>query len=202
MTMGIAGLILAGGLSSRMGGGDKPLTIMGGRTLLDRVIERLTPQADPLILNANGDPRRFSGISLPVIPDVIEGHGGPLVGILTGLDWVRSHAPAARWMLSVAADTPLFPLDLAKRLLAAAESGESEIAVARSGGQAHHVFALWRIDRVDDLRRAVADEGMRSVHRWQEGRRRVLVDWPTEPIDPFFNMNTPEDAARLAEMLG
>lgn len=198
--MNITGIILAGGLSRRMGGGDKFLLESGDRTLLDRVIERLTPQADPVLLNANGGAERLSRFGLPVVPDVIAGHGGPLIGILTGLEWCRTHAPQVRRLLSVAADTPLFPLDLAARLAQAAEAEGAEIAVARSGGQAHHVFALWSINLVDDLRRAVTQGGLRSVHRLQAERRTVFVDWPVEPVDPFFNVNTPDDAARLAEM--
>lgn len=198
--MNITGIILAGGLSRRMGGGDKFLLETAGGTLLESVIERLTPQADSVLLNANGEPERLSRFGLPVVPDVIAGHGGPLVGILTGLEWCRSDAPQAQWLLSVAADTPLFPLDLAARLLQAAEAEKAEIAVARSGGQAHHVFALWNVTLIDDLRRRITEGGMRSVHRLQAERRTVFVDWPAQPVDPFFNVNTPDDMAKLAEM--
>lgn len=198
---GIGGLILAGGLSRRMGGGDKPLIEVDGVTLLDRAIARLSPQASPLLLNANGDPARFASTGLPVAADVVEGYGGPLVGVLTGLEWLRDNAPGVDWMVSVAADTPLFPEDLVERLLGAIREEEADIAVAKSGTQAHPVFALWPVRLAAELRRAVVDEDMRKIDAWTARYRVAHVSWPTTPHDPFFNVNTPEDVIRLAMIL-
>lgn len=197
----VAGMILAGGLARRMGGGDKPLISVGGRTLLDRVIERLSPQVGMMVLNANGDPTRFADTTLPVVPDVIDGYGGPLVGVLSGLEWLRDHTLGTEWMVSCAGDTPLFPPDLVERLLAAARAEGADIAVARSGDQAHPVFALWPLRLAADLRRAVVDEEMRRIDAWTARYKVAHVDWPTRPFDPFFNVNTPEDVVRLSMIL-
>ncbi|EME71322.1 putative bifunctional molybdopterin-guanine dinucleotide biosynthesis protein MobA/MobB [Paramagnetospirillum caucaseum] len=197
----IAGLILAGGLSRRMGGGDKPLISVGGQSLLDRVIERLAPQVGAMVLNANGDPARFADTTLPVVPDVIDGYGGPLVGVLTGLEWLKDHTVGVEWMVSVAADTPLFPADLVERLHRAVTEGGADIAVARTGDQAHPVFALWPLRLAADLRRAVVEEDMRKIDAWTERYRVAHVEWPLKPHDPFFNVNTPEDVARLSMIL-
>jgi molybdopterin-guanine dinucleotide biosynthesis protein A len=197
----IAGLILAGGLARRMGGGDKPLISVGGQTLLERVIERLSPQVGAMVLNANGDPTRFADTTLPVVPDVVQGYGGPLVGVLTGLEWLRDHTLGVEWMVSVAADTPLFPTDLVERLHGAISTHGADIAVARTGEQAHPVFALWPLRLAEDLRKAVVDEEMRKIDAWTERYKVVHVDWPAKPHDPFFNVNTPEDVARLSMIL-
>lgn len=198
MTPKTAGLILAGGLSRRMGGGDKPLVAIEGKTLLERTIERLAPQVGPLLLNANGDPARFAAFGLEVAADVVDGYGGPLVGVLTGLEWAR--AKGADWVVSAAADTPLFPADLASRLVAAA-ADKADIAMAQSQGRAHPVFALWPVALADDLRRAVVDEGVRKIEAFTDRYRVAKVEWPHHPYDPFFNVNTPEDVVRLAMIL-
>jgi molybdopterin-guanine dinucleotide biosynthesis protein A len=198
----VAGLILAGGLARRMGGGDKPLVMAQGRTLLDRVIERIRPQVGPLILNANGDPDRFAHLGLPVAGDVLDGYGGPLVGVLTGLEYLACHHPHIRWMVSVAADTPLFPADLVTRFMDAASADKARLAVARSGDQTHPVFGLWSVDLAGDLRAALVDEGLRRIDRWTARYPLAVVDWPTTPTDPFFNVNTPEDVQQLEQLLG
>ncbi|CAA7616630.1 putative bifunctional molybdopterin-guanine dinucleotide biosynthesis protein MobA/MobB [Candidatus Terasakiella magnetica] len=197
----IAGLILAGGLSRRMGGGDKALIEVEGQSFLDRSIERLSPQVGPMILNANGDPDRFAHFTLPVVPDVVEGYAGPLVGVLTGLEWLRDHTLGVEWMVSIAADTPLFPLDLVQRLRTAVMAEGAEIAVACTNGQAHPVFALWPVALAGELRRAVVDEGIRKIDQWTDRYRVARVEWPARPCDPFFNVNTPEDVARLRMIL-
>lgn len=201
MTTEVLGLILAGGLSRRMGGGDKPLVEVEGKTLLARTVERLAPQTGRMLLNANGDPARFAAYGLQVAADVVEGYGGPLVGVLTGLEWMREHMPGCRWMVSVAADTPLFPEDLVPRLLAAVEAEGARLAVAASGPRAHPVFGLWPVDLLDDLRRAVVEEGVRKIDAWTDRYPLARVDWPDRPVDPFFNVNTPEDAIRLGMIL-
>lgn len=199
------GMILAGGLASRMGGGDKALIEAAGETLLSRVVARLAGQCENVVLNANGDPARFADYGLPVLADVVEGYCGPLAGVLTGLEWLRDqgakHAPDRRWLLTVAADTPLFPLDLASRLGRAAAAENAEIAIACSDGRTHPVFGLWSAELADDLRRAVTLNGERRLNAWVKSRRLATVAWPTTPYDPFFNVNTPEDAAELRRLL-
>jgi molybdopterin-guanine dinucleotide biosynthesis protein A len=194
----IAGLILAGGLARRMGGGDKPLIEVGGRSLLARVVERLAPQTGHIVLNANGDPARLAGFGLPVVADVIGGFGGPLVGVLTGLEWLRANAPGVGAMVSVAADTPLFPSDLVARL---ADAG-GDIAMAASGGRSHPVFALWPLDIAAALRRAIVDDDVRRIEAFTDRYRVARVAWPDQPVDPFFNVNAPEDVELLNRLLG
>lgn len=195
------GMILAGGLASRMGGGDKALIEAAGETMLSRVVARLAGQCETTLLNANGDPARFSAYGLPVLADVVEGYCGPLAGVLTGLEWLRRQAPDRRWLLTVAADTPLFPLDLASRLGCAAAAENAEIAVACSDGRTHPVFGLWSVELAEDLRRAILQDGERRLNAWVKSRRLATVAWPTTPYDPFFNVNTPDDANELRRML-
>jgi molybdenum cofactor guanylyltransferase len=187
-----------------MGGGDKPMRHVGGRPLLDHVIARLKPQCHGLILNANGDPERFAAFGLPVIPDAIDGFAGPLAGILAGLGWVASHRPTARVMLSVAGDCPFLPLDLVTRLAIARAETNAPITVATSGNQQHHTIALWNISLRDELRHALVEENCQAVHRFAARYTVASVDWPTQPVDPFFNANTVEDleeAERLAKLV-
>lgn len=185
-------VILAGGLARRMGGGDKPLRPIGGRTILDHVIARIKPQCSALALNANGDPARFAQWGLPVVADSVEGFVGPLAGVLAGMDWA---APQGEWLLSVAADCPFLPLDLVSRLADAQMQNNADIVVASSGAQAHPVIALWRVSLHEDLRRALVEEQMRKIDRWTARYKVAHVEWPIEQIDPFFNANTPEDLA-------
>jgi molybdopterin-guanine dinucleotide biosynthesis protein A len=197
----IAGLILAGGLSRRMGGGDKCLIQVEGQSLLDRTIDRLRPQVGPMILNANGDPSRLADFTLPVVPDVIQGYAGPLVGILTGLEWLADHSLGVDWMVSVAADTPLFPENLVERLFAAVKAESADLAVAYTGSRSHPVFALWPTRLAAELRAAVVGEDIRKIEAWTDRYKVARVDWPTVPTDPFFNVNTPEDVVRLRMIL-
>ncbi len=202
---GIPGVLLAGGLARRMGGGDKPMRLIAGRTILDRVITRLAPQCDGLILNANGDPARFASFGLTVVPDGVPGFPGPLAGILAGLDWVAAHRPEAPWMLSAAADCPFLPRDLVARLCAAVEQQDAELAVAASGDQVHPVVGLWKVGLRDQLRHALVVEDIRKIDRWTARYRLATVSWPATPLDPFFNANTVEDIAeadRLAALDG
>lgn len=191
----VAGVILAGGKARRMGGRDKALIDIAGKPALDRALERLRPQASPIVINANGDAARFAGYGLPVAADTISGFAGPLAGVLTGLEWVRAHAPETRWLVSVAVDTPFFPRDLVSRLLAAVKEGGADMACAASAGRAHPVFALWPVALADDLRRAMVEEDMRKVDRWTARYRLVEVEFSAKPFDPFFNTNRPEDIA-------
>jgi molybdopterin-guanine dinucleotide biosynthesis protein A len=197
------GVLLAGGLARRMGGGDKPMRSIGGRTILDRVIARLRPQCDGLILNANGDPARFAAFGLPIIADTVQDFPGPLAGILAGLDWTAANRPDAGWILSAAADCPFLPRDLVARLQRARIEQDAQLAVASSGGQSHPVIALWSVALRDELRHALVKEDIRKIDRWTARYRLATVTWPAEPIDPFFNANTMDDIAeaeRLAEL--
>ena len=199
----IPGVLLAGGLARRMGGGDKPMRQIGGRTILERVIARLTPQCGELILNANGDPARFARFGLPVIPDTVADFPGPLAGILAALDWAAVHRPGVSIVFSAAADCPFLPRDLVARLSEALVNEDAQLAVAASGGQSHPVIGLWRVALRDELRHALVQEDIRRIDRWTARYKLATVAWPTEPLDPFFNANTMEDvveAERLAAL--
>ena len=194
------GILLAGGLARRMGGGDKPMRSIAGRTILDRVIARLDPQCDGLVLNANGDPARFAAYGLPVIADSVADFPGPLAGILAGLDWVTAHRPDVTWMLSAAADCPFLPRDLVARLHQVRIEKNAQLAVAASGGQSHHVIALWNVALREQLRHALVTENIRKVERWAARYPIATVTWPTEPLDPFFNANTVDDIAEAEKL--
>jgi molybdenum cofactor guanylyltransferase len=194
------GVLLAGGLARRMGGGDKPMRQIAGRTILERVIARLMPQCDGLILNANGDPARFAAFGLPVLADTIENFPGPLAGILAALDWAAVHRPDVSWILSAAGDCPFLPRDLVARLHHARAAENAELAVAASDGQSHPVIGLWSVALREQLRHALVVEGVRGVGRWTERYRLATVEWPVETLDPFFNANTMDDIA-VAEQL-
>ena len=195
------GVLLAGGLARRMGGGDKPLRTLRGRTLLERAVARLKSQCDGLILNANGDPARFAPLGLPVVPDDVPGFAGPLAGIIAALDWAAANRPDLAYVASAAADSPFLPHDLVARLHAAREAGGTPLACAESGGQAHPVNALWPVSLRNDLRRALVDEGVRKIDRWTARHGVAFATWPTKPLDPFFNANTPEDLAEAERLL-
>ena len=189
------GLVLAGGLARRMGGGDKPRTSIGGVTILSRVLERLKPQCTRLILNANGDPARFADTGLPVIADDVPGFAGPLAGILAGLDWAAAHAPDVAYVASVPGDCPFLPRDLVARLHQARRGSGQPLACARSGEWRHPVVGVWPVALRADLRHALTKEDLRKIELWTARHGVALADWPAEPVDPFFNVNTPEDAA-------
>lgn len=187
------GILLAGGLARRMGGGDKPMRSIAGRSILERVIARLAPQCDGLVLNASGDLARFAAFGLPVIADSVADFPGPLAGILAGLDWAAAHRPDVAWVLSAAADCPFLPRDLVARLHQARMEQNAPIAVAASGGQSHHVIGLWSVALREELRHALVTEDIRKVERWTARYPLATVTWPTEPLDPFFNANTADD---------
>lgn len=193
MAMNVAGVILAGGHSTRMGGGDKCLLELDGRPLLDHVIERLRPQVEGLLLNANGDAARFSPWNLPVTADTIA-DAGPLGGIHAGLAWAAAHK--FTHILTVAADTPFFPGTLADRFIHA-EAGRGGIALASSGGRVHPTFGLWPVSLGQDLGDFLTRNGSRSVRAFAEQKHgAIIVDFPVAgELDPFFNVNTPEELA-------
>ncbi len=189
----VLGVIVAGGRSRRMGGGDKCLRTLGGRPILEWVVERARPQSGELILNANGDPHRFDDFGLRVVPDMIEGDAGPLAGILTGLEWAKSNLPGCVWVASFAADAPFVPMDYIDRLLAAAEEMKAPLACAVSGGRTHPVCGLWRVELADDLRISIYEKDIRKIDRWTAQYPLASVEFSSDPVDPFFNLNRRED---------
>ena len=197
----ILGLVLAGGLARRMGGGDKPLIEIGGAPILDRVLARFAPGCAQIILNANGDPSRFAAYRLPVVADDVPGFAGPLAGILAGLDWAAQNRPDLAWLASVPADCPFLPSDLVPRLHAVRLMQATPLACARSGTQRHPVVGLWPVALRSDLRHALVNEGLHKIETWTARHGVALADWPAEPIDPFFNVNTPEDVAEAQRLV-
>jgi molybdopterin-guanine dinucleotide biosynthesis protein A len=178
-----------------MGGGDKARIAIGGRSILQRVLVCLKPQCARIVINANGDPARFADTGLPVVADSVPDFAGPLAGILAGLDWAAAHAARSEWLVSVPGDCPFLPHDLVARLHGARAAAGTPLACARSGEWRHPVVGLWPVSLREDLRRALVDEGLRKIEIWTARRGVAIADWPAEPIDPFFNVNTPEDAA-------
>ena len=197
----VAGVLLAGGQSRRMGGGDKCLRLLGDRPILAHVLARVRPQVGPLLLNANGDPARFQSFELPIEEDVVDGFAGPLAGVLTGLEWTQRTQPECRWLASFACDSPFLPDDLVIRMLDAVNNDKADMACAASGGRSHPVFGLWPVHLAEDLRRAMVDEEIRKVDRWTARYRLVEVEWPTTPFDPFFNTNRPDDLATAERLI-
>jgi len=189
------GLILAGGQARRMGGGDKPMLRIGGIAILDRVSARLSAQCIELVINANGDPQRFAEFDVPVIADNVPGFVGPLAGILAGLDWLAAERPGLEWLVSVPSDCPFLPDDLVERLHQARREAGTPLACARSGDWRHPVVGLWPVALRADLRRALTEEDLRKIELWTARHGIAIADWPAQPVDPFFNVNTPEDIA-------
>jgi molybdopterin-guanine dinucleotide biosynthesis protein A len=202
--MKVLGVILAGGLARRMGGsaeapGDKAMIVLGGQTLLQRAVSRLEPQVDDLVVNANGDPARFLGMGRrPVIADADDSRAGPLAGVLAGLD--HAAGQGASHIVTAAVDTPFFPLDLVARLREAATAEGVPLACAKTGERTHPVFGLWPVDLADDLRAAMAD-GLRKVDRWTAPHGCAEAVFAADPVDPFFNINTPVDLAEAERLL-
>ncbi len=200
MIQSVAGVLMAGGQSRRMGGGDKCLRPLAGKPLLTYAIDRVRPQVGPLVLNANGDPARFAAFGLPVAADGVGDFAGPLAGVLTGLEWAADEHPSCTWLASFATDAPFLPEDLVARLLAAVEAEGAEMACAASQGRDHPVFGLWPLRLRHELRHAMVEEGIRKVDLWTARYRMTRVDFPlvetpAGPLDPFFNANRPEDLA-------
>lgn len=190
--MRVAGLILAGGASRRMGR-EKSFLLLDGTSLLAHVLQRLAPQCDGVAIASSGDPARFAGFDCPVILDETP-QGGPLSGLVTALDWFAGTRPTVTHVLSAASDTPFLPSDLGARL-SAALTAQGFCAIASSGGREHPVSGLWPLAARGALRAALAQE-RRSFHAALEGRDVARVDWPVLPRDPFFNINTPDDLAQ------
>lgn len=201
----ITGILLAGGQSRRMGGGDKGLLELAGRPMLARVLERFTPQVARVVLNANGDPSRFSAFGLPVVADTIDGNVGPLAGVLAGMRWAAQETPQATHIATASTDAPFVPRDLVAKLSQAIENKEEKIVLAASGGHKHPVIGLWPVDLADDLEDAL-NEGVRKVLHWTDQHGTLAVDFPIaevggREIDPFFNANTPDELAEAEALL-
>lgn len=189
----VVGVLLAGGKSRRMGGGDKALRCLAGRPILEHVLERVRPQVGQLILNANGNPERFENYGLPVVEDVVDGQPGPLAGILTGMVWAQKNAPDAQWIVTVATDAPFVPTNLVTQLGKARERDKADLACASSGGRHHPVIGLWPVALAGALRAAIETDGIRKVDRWTAQYRLAVIHYSDRPVDPFFNVNRPED---------
>ena len=192
MTPPTLGVILAGGLARRMGGGDKGLRQVGGERVLDRLVRRIGPQVAGLAINANGNPARFADLGLPVVMDTVPDRPGPLAGVIAGLDWAASHPSGAAWIVTVPGDCPFLPTNLVARLHAG--RGTADFACAASSGRTHPVVALWPLSRGDALRQAVQD-GERKIDAFTGRYATVAIEWHVDGVDPFFNVNTPEDLA-------
>jgi molybdopterin-guanine dinucleotide biosynthesis protein A len=190
---GTLGLILAGGLARRMGGGDKARIRIGGVTILGRVLACLRPQCDRIIINANGDPTRFDDTGFPVVPDSVPDFAGPLAGILAGLDWAAAYAPEIADIVSVPGDCPFLPVNLVERLDVARAAEKLPLACARSGDWRHPVVGLWPVALREDLRRALVEEDLHKIEVWTARHGVAIANWPAKPVDPFFNVNTPAD---------
>jgi molybdopterin-guanine dinucleotide biosynthesis protein A len=183
-----------------MGGGDKALIRIGNETILQRTLARLSPQVSGIVLNANGDAARFAAFGLPVVADSVPDFVGPLAGILAGLDWVAANRPGIEWVASVPGDCPFLPRDLVAKLHAARIEGGKALACAHSGDWRHPVVGLWQVALREDLRHAITVEDLRKIEVWTARHGIALADWPVEPVDPFFNVNTPEDVERATRL--
>jgi molybdopterin-guanine dinucleotide biosynthesis protein A len=195
------GLILAGGRGRRMGDADKALIRLAGRPLIAHAIAALESQCAGLIINANGAAERLRPYALPIVADDPQNFAGPLAGVLAGLEFARRIKPEIADVLSLAVDTPFAPRDLVERLQAARKATGAAIAVAASGGNRHHVVALWPVALAEFLRRALTAEGVRKVEVFAERFGVAVATWDDEPFDPFFNINTPDDLARAEKQL-
>ena len=196
------GLVLAGGLARRMGGGDKARIKIGKSTIIDRVLATLSGQCVDIIINANGDPARFADTGCVVVPDSVPDFAGPLAGILAGLDYLAAQDNSVEWMLSVPGDCPFLPDDLVERLHDARRKMGAGVplACARSGEWRHPVVGLWPLALREDLRKALTVEGLHKIEIWTARHGIAIADWPDQPVDPFFNVNTPEDAAKAEKI--
>lgn len=193
-------VLLAGGQSRRMGGGDKNLLDLAGQPVIKHVIARAVPKGAPAIINANGDAARYASFELPVVADVIDGFAGPLAGILTGLEWAAENRPNCSHVISLATDAPFLPPDLATGLMDAVESG-AELAQAQSNDRRHPVFAIWPVALAAALRSSMVDDDVRKIDRFTANYSCKIVPFAGDP-DPFMNLNTPEDIALAQQLLG
>lgn len=200
----VAGVILAGGRANRMGGGEKGLLDLGGKTLLQRVADRLAPQVDVVALNANGEPDLFASLDVPVIADTLPDRQGPLAGVLAGIIWARSQNRFSD-LVTVTCDTPFLPTDLTARLLAARQR-DKDLVIAASNGRHHPVFALWPLGVEEKLAHFLKTQSDRSVMAFIRNCGYVSVSFDfircgDQSVDPFFNINTPRDLTEAAQYI-
>ncbi|MCK7612137.1 molybdenum cofactor guanylyltransferase MobA [Roseibium sediminicola] len=200
----LLGCVLAGGQSRRMGGGDKSLMDLGGKSMLDLILARLRPQITDIVLNANGDPSRFKRFALPVVADPVGDYAGPLAGVLAGLSYAEQHKPEISHVVSVAGDTPFFPTDLVRRLSAAVPTDKPVIALASSSEKLHPVFGLWPVALRADLHDWLASGKSGKVLAFVDRHNSVEVAFSLDPatgLDPFFNANRPDDLTTVRDTL-
>lgn len=184
-----------------MGGGDKALIPLGGMTLIERAVARASVQVADLVINANGDPARFARLGLPVVADPVPGFVGPIAGVLAGFEWMRANRPNARWLASFACDCPFFPMDMVERLSTGARSRGAKVAVAESGSQHHPVFAVWSAEISATAEAVLVQHGLRKMDDFIATLPNVRVRFDADPIDPFVNINTPEDLAHAEDYI-
>lgn len=200
MTTGVdqtLGVVLAGGLSRRMEGPEKSLLSLSGKPLVARVAGRLASQTQTVIINANGDPRRFSFLDYPIVADTVGGHVGPLAGVLAAMRWAQDNASGRTHVLTAASDTPFFPLEYAHTMQVALDTNKADIALACSNSRRHPVFGLWSVELADALEKFLIDEEGRKVMLFVERFSNCGVEFENDgTCDPFFNVNTPEDLAQ------
>ncbi|QKV17647.1 molybdenum cofactor guanylyltransferase MobA [Oricola thermophila] len=199
----IAGVILAGGLSRRMGGSDKAFLPLGGRPLIAQVLERLASQVETIAISANGDLSRFAPFNVPVFSDAIDGYLGPLAGIYSAMRWAEGRQAGYTHVVTAAADTPFFPEDLAARLVANAATPRT-IVMACSAGHRQPVFALWPLSLAGDLSEWLKRGETLKVGAWASRHELAEAPFPMleDGTDPFFNINTPDDLAAAGAILG
>lgn len=195
------GIVLAGGRARRMNGEPKTFLALGGESLIARVVARVRSQVGTLLIVANDDPAHYAGLTCEVIADQIGGFAGPLAGILTGLAWARTHRPGVRWCASFACDTPFLPIDLVARLAQAAAQAQAPVAVPQSLGQTHWVFTLVSTAIAADAEQVLAREHVHKVEDWIARFPNVAVPFDATLVDPFFNINTPDDFERARTLL-
>ncbi|WP_179957601.1 molybdenum cofactor guanylyltransferase MobA [Exilibacterium tricleocarpae] len=189
----VTGLVLAGGRSRRMAGADKTFIRLNGTPLIEHVIDRAAPQVTRLLLSINGDAAPYRRYGLPLLADALPGFGGPLAGILSALRWLRQHQPDSNWLASFAVDTPFIPADTVARLQAATERDHTLIACPRSGGRQHPVCGLWSPALLPELEDFLLVQKQHKVGRFLQQCAVSRVDFEAAGIDPFFNINTPQD---------
>jgi molybdenum cofactor guanylyltransferase len=184
-----------------MGGADKALLMLCGQTLIERAIDRARPQVGELLINAGGNLARFAKFGHTVIEDRMGGFLGPLAGILSGLEWMREQRPKAQWLASFACDTPFFPRDVVTRLIDEAKAERALVSIAASGGRRHNIFAVWSAGILESSQSVLGKQGLRKMDDFVARLRHKNVEFPIEPFDPFFNINTPGDLARAEALM-
>ncbi len=197
----IIGVILAGGLARRLGNIDKALVKIDATTLLDRAITNLEKQCSQIIINANGNPDRFESTNKPIVADTIEGHAGPLAGVLAAMQWVQQNEPQTKWIATLPVDTPFAPDDFARKLLLETTKTNADMACTSSNGRHHPVVGLWPVDLADQLKQAMMKEDMRKVDLWTARYKLTIVDFEVGQYDPFFNINRPADIEKAEQIL-